>query len=208
MPSYMGNDAVLTKSEKKCTFTEFYQYIWKKIYLIKEISKMKKKIALMVLIFAMLVTPVFALGGVSEDNSFGVGLNLGTNTGVGLRFGFGDFDILSNIGFDVLNVFSGNFVLAGDVTASWNFYTIDGGRGLEFPLTVGVGANTAIAFNDGVSASLSAIVPVGIEYNFSQISDVPITMYLRLAPGLRIISANRVDVGFAFAGYLGAIWNF
>lgn len=108
---------------------------------------MKKKIALIAVIFALIMTPVFAAGGVSEDNSMGVGLNLGTNTGVALRFGLGDFDVLANLGFDMLNIFNGDFTLAGDAAASWNFYTIDGGRGLEFPLTVGVGVNTAISFN-------------------------------------------------------------
>ena len=171
-------------------------------------TQMKKKIAIIAVVFALIVTPVFAAGGVSEDNSIGVGLNLGTNTGVALRFGLGDFDVLANFGFDMLNIFNGDFTLAGDAAASWNFYTIDGGRGLEFPLTVGVGVNTAISFNDGVKTDLSVIVPVGIEYNFNQISDVPITMYLRLAPGMQMLEANKWDPSFDFAFYLGALWNF
>ncbi len=178
------------------------------IYFIKEMTQMKKKIAIIAVVFALIVTPVFAAGGVSEDNSIGVGLNLGTNTGVALRFGLGDFDVLANLGFDMLNIFNGDFTLAGDAAASWNFYTIDGGRGLEFPLTVGAGVNTAISFNDGVKTDLSVIVPVGIEYNFNQISDVPITMYLRLAPGMQMLKANKWDPSFDFAFYLGALWNF
>ena len=71
---------------------------------------MKKKLALLALVFVVLVTPAFS-AGVSKDNSVGVGLNLGTNTGVGLRFGLGDFDILSNLGFSMLDAFEGDFRL-------------------------------------------------------------------------------------------------
>ena len=98
-------------------------------------TQMKKKIAIIAVVFALIVTPVFAAGGVSEDNSIGVGLNLGTNTGVALRFGLGDFDVLANFGFDMLNIFNGDFTLAGDAAASWNFYTIDGGRGPDAVLS-------------------------------------------------------------------------
>ena len=56
---------------------------------------MKKRLVILALALVMIVTPVFAIGGVAEDDTVGVGLNLGTNTGVALRFGLGDFDILS-----------------------------------------------------------------------------------------------------------------
>ena len=169
---------------------------------------MKKKIVLLALVFAMLVTPAFS-AGVTRDNSVGVGLNLGTNTAVALRFGLGDFDILSNIGFDLLDSFSGDFKVSGDVAASWNFYTIDGGRGLQFPLTVGAGANVAIDFSNDFSTDLSVLFPIGIEYNFAQLNaDVPITVYFRFAPGFSILQNSDANVEFDYGVYLGAIWNF
>lgn len=168
---------------------------------------MKKKLALLALVFVVFVTPAFS-AGVSKDNSVGVGLNLGTNTGVGLRFGLGDFDILSNLGFSMLDAFEGDFRLAGDVAASWNFYTIDGGRGLEFPLTVGAGANIAIDFTNDFNTDVSVLFPVGIEYNFDQISDVPITVYFRFAPGFTVVENSKGHVEFDYGIYLGALWNF
>ena len=62
---------------------------------------MKKRLVLVALIALCLVAPVFAAdnySGVAKKNSVGLGLNLGTNTGVGFRYGMGDFDILANIG--------------------------------------------------------------------------------------------------------------
>lgn len=166
---------------------------------------MKKKIALVALIFAMLVTPAFAIGGVSDDNSFGIGLNLGRNSGLGMRFGFGDFDILANVGLFDFGISDNGVAVAGDAAFSWNFYTIDGGRALEFPLTVGAGVSTGVHFGDPFVFDLSVLFPIGIEYNFAQLNpDVPITVYFRIAPGLAILP----DLGFGWSAYLGALWNF
>ena len=113
------------------------------------------------------------------------------------------FDILANIG---LNLFKLNpLTLSGDVAASYNVYTIDGGRNCKFPITVGAGVSTAMTFADGFGLDLSVLVPVGIEYTFS---DVPVTLYLRLAPGVNLLKATKFDIGFGFAGYIGALWNF
>ncbi len=170
---------------------------------------MKKKIALVALIFAMLVTPAFAIGGVSDDNSFGIGLNLGNNTGVGMRFGFGDFDVLANVGLAAFSLNSSGLGLGGDAAFSWNFYTIDGGRALEFPLTVGAGVSSSFFFGENTTVNLSVLFPVGVEYNFDQLDpDVPITVYFRLAPGFTVLKANNPDVSFEMSAYLGALWNF
>ena len=129
---------------------------------------MKKRLVLVALIALCLVAPVFAAdnySGVAKKNSVGLGLNLGTNTGVGLRFGMGEFDVLANVG---LNNFKFNpFTLSADASASYNVYTIDGGRNCKFPITVGAGVSTAMTFADGFGLDLSVLVPVGIEYTFS-----------------------------------------
>lgn len=166
---------------------------------------MKKKIALVALIFAMLVTPAFAIGGVSDDNSFGIGLNLGRNSGLGMRFGFGDFDILANVGIFDFGMSKNGVAIAGDAVVSWNFYTPDGGRGLEFPLTIGVGASMGFHIGDPFVFDLTVLVPIGVEYNFDQLDpDVPITLYFRIAPGLAILP----ELDFGWSAYLGALWNF
>lgn len=167
---------------------------------------MKKKIVLIALLVLCLAVPAFsATRGVAKNNSFGLGLNLGTVNGVAMRFGMGDFDLLANVGFDVLNISADSWTLTGDVAASYKVYTIDGGRNLQFPITVGISAVPSITFASETTVNFDVLVPVGIEYTFDE---VPITLYLRLAPGLQVIANTKVEPAFAFGGYIGALWNF
>ena len=162
---------------------------------------MKKKVLLIALLVALILAPVTAASyrGSENDGAIGVGLNLGTNTGVGLKFGFGDFDVLANIGLD--NFRFNPFSLGGDVAVSYEVYDFDFGRGHHMPLTVGVGASMGFVFDDPFVFDLAVLVPVGISY---QIPDVPMQFYHRLAPGLAVLP----ELDFAFAGYIGALWMF
>lgn len=172
---------------------------------------MKKRVLIIALLIALILVPVSAASyrGSERDGAFGIGLNLGTNTGVGLKFGMGNFDILANVGLLNFGIGEDGLSMSGDVAVSYNVYTIDGGRNLEFPITVGLGATTSFHFGDPFLFNLGVVVPVGIEYSFAQLNpDVPITVYLRLAPGVSLINGNDFKVGFAFAGYLGALWMF
>ena len=169
---------------------------------------MKKKIVLVALLVLLILVPAFsATTGSSKKGSVGVGANLGTVNGVALRFGMGDFDLLANIGFDAVTTLTKDgWTISGDVAASYKVYTIDGGRNAQFPITVGLSAVPSVTFGNNTVVNLDVLVPVGIEYTFS---DVPITLYLRLAPGLSVIEANKPNVGeFAMGGYIGALWNF
>lgn len=166
-----------------------------------------KKTLLIVLVVLLLATPLFAASynGVTKKNSVGVGLNLGTNTGVGMRFGMGDFDIIANVGLANFGVSSNGIGISADAAVSYNVYTLAIEK-LEFPVTVGLGANGSFYFGDTSAISIAALVPVGIEYTFD---GAPITVYLRLAPGLSFnIVGSDFKLGFGFAGYLGALWNF
>lgn len=162
---------------------------------------MKKKVLLIALLVALILAPVTAASyrGSENDGAIGVGLNLGTNTGVGLKFGFGDFDVLANIGLDYFRF--NPFSLGGDVAVSYEVYDFDFGRGHHMPLTVGVGASMGFVFDDPFVFDLAVLVPVGISY---QIPDFPMQFYLRLAPGLAVLP----ELDFAFAGYIGALWMF
>ena len=162
---------------------------------------MRKKVLLIALLVALILAPVTAASyrGSENDGAIGVGLNLGTNTGVGLKFGFGDFDVLANIGLD--NFRFNPFSLGGDVAVSYEVYDFDFGRGHHMPLTVGVGASMGFVFDDPFVFDLAVLVPVGISY---QIPDFPMQFYLRLAPGLAVLP----ELDFAFAGYIGALWMF
>ncbi|MDY5930697.1 MAG: hypothetical protein SPJ34_01550, partial [Candidatus Ornithospirochaeta sp.] len=82
---------------------------------------MKKKALLICLLAALLVSPVFAdsTKGTEKDGSFGLGLNLGTNTGVGMKFGMGSFDVLANVGLDNFKVSNAGVGIGGDVAVSY-----------------------------------------------------------------------------------------
>lgn len=165
---------------------------------------MKKRIAVIALVILCAAAPMFAASnttGAADRNTLGVGLNLGTNTGVGFRYGYGPFDVIANVGFDFLKFGNGNWALSFDVGASYQVYTIDGGRNLQFPITVGLIAAPGVTFGSSPSFNLSVMVPVGIEYTFD---DVPVTAYFRLAPGMKILPS----VGFTCGAFIGALWNF
>ena len=168
---------------------------------------MKKRVLIIALLIALILVPVSAASyrGSEKDGAFGIGLNLGTNTGVGLKFGMGDFDILANIGLSNFQVSADRFSLAGDIAASYEVYDVDFGKGHHMPITVGGGVTMGFTIGDQFGLDLSVVVPVGVSY---QIPDFPMQFYLRLAPGVGIMRNSVVDPYFAFAGYLGALWMF
>ena len=92
---------------------------------------MKKKVLVLLVVAILAITPAMAANskGASEDGSVGIGLNLGTNTGLGLKFGMGKFDIFANIGLDMFSLGSDGLRLGGDVGVSYEVYDIDlGGK--------------------------------------------------------------------------------
>ena len=126
-------------------------------------KKMKKKVLLIALLVALILAPVTAASyrGSEKNGTFGVGLNLGTNTGVGLKFGMGDFDILANIGLSNFQVSADRFSLAGDIAASYEVYDVDFGKGHHMPITVGGGVTMGFTIGDQFGLDLSVVVPVG-----------------------------------------------
>ena len=170
-------------------------------------KKMKKKVLLIALLVALILAPVTAASyrGSEKNGTFGVGLNLGTNTGVGLKFGMGDFDILANIGLSNFQVSADRFSLAGDIAASYEVYDVDFGKGHHMPITVGGGVTMGFTIGEQFGLDLSVVVPVGVSY---QIPDFPMQFYLRLAPGLMLLKQTEFKLDFGFAGYIGALWMF
>ncbi len=82
---------------------------------------MKKRVILAILLVLLILAPVTAASyrGSEKNGTVGVGLNVGTNTGLGLKFGMGDFDIQANIGLNVSSISASGIVLGGDVAASY-----------------------------------------------------------------------------------------
>jgi len=155
-----------------------------------------KKVLLAVLLLAMVLLPATAAERASKTD-LAVGLNLGTNSGVGIQYRMNDFDVIGNIGFG----FIGGSSLSVDAAANYKvseFYI----ENAQFDVTVGGGAAIRVPF-DGSKTGLAAIVPVGIVYNLDNM-DFPLDFYLRVAPGLAILP----DVDFYFGGYIGALWRF
>ncbi len=168
---------------------------------------MKKKVLILLFVAILAAAPAMAAStkGSSSDGSFGIGLNLGTNTGLGMKFGMGKFDILANVGLANFNIGSNGFNLGGDVAVSYEVYDIHIKGEHHMPITVGLGAAMNFRFADQFGFDLSIVVPVGLEY---QIPDVPIAFYLRLAPGLAIMENTNINLNFGFAGYIGVLWMF
>lgn len=168
---------------------------------------MKKKVLVLLFVAVLAIAPAVAAStrGSSSDGSFGIGLNLGTNTGLGMKFGMGDFDILANVGLANFNIGSDGFNLAGDVAVSYEVYDIDIKGPHHMPITIGLGTTMAFKFAEKFGFDLSVVVPVGIEYQFPE---VPISLYLRLAPGISLLENTEFNINFGFAGFIGALWMF
>ncbi|MGH0054549.1 MAG: hypothetical protein ACQ5SW_14280 [Sphaerochaetaceae bacterium] len=156
-----------------------------------------KKVLLAVLLLALVLLPATAAERASKTD-LAVGLNLGTNTGVGVQYRINDLDVIGNIGFG----FIGGSNLSVDAAANYKIaeFSIENA---QFDVTLGGGAAMSIPFESGKKFGLAAIVPVGIVYSLED-KDFPLDFYLRLAPGVSILP----DVGFHMGGYLGALWRF
>lgn len=169
--------------------------------------KMKKKILVVCLLIALVLVPATAASykGSTAKNTLGVGLNLGTNTGVGLKFGMGKFDVIGNVGIADFH-FGNPTTIAADAAASYEVYDIDIKGQHHMPITVGLGVNADFVIGSESSVSVGILAPVGIEYT---IPTFPMNFYLRLAPGLDIkIDGSGVGFGFGFGAYLGALYMF
>jgi len=156
-----------------------------------------KKVLLAVLLLAMVLLPATAAERASKTD-LAVGLNLGTNSGVGVQYRMNDFDVIGNVGFGFL----GGNNLSVDAAANYKvteFYI----ENAQFDVTVGGGAALSIPFEDDKELGLAAIVPVGIVYNLDSM-DFPLDFYLRVAPGIRILPEVEAYLG----GYIGALWRF
>ena len=148
---------------------------------------MKKKL-LILLVAALLATvPAMAADtrGTSDEGDWGIGLNLGTNTGLAIKYGFGDFDVFANVGFDFLNLDiktdSFQFGIGADFGLSYQVYDIDLGGKHHMPVTVGLMFPLGfVIHNNGFDFDLGVAVQAGLEY---QIPDVPLSFYLRLGVG-------------------------
>ena len=165
---------------------------------------MNKKIIAIVLVVALALCSLSAesTSGTSKKNAFSLGIGLGTNSGVAVKYGMGKFDVQANVGVVIRN---SNFIFSGDVGAFYDFYDINfkaGSSKQTISLTTGPVLGL-FAQNGGVG--LSAVWTVGAEYTFNK---VPVTMFTKLGAGYGFGFSESVNAGFAFYGVLGAVYTF
>ncbi|NCC11268.1 MAG: hypothetical protein EOM31_12405, partial [Bacteroidia bacterium] len=154
---------------------------------------------LALILVALIVVPVTAATGGAAKSDLAVGLNLGTNTGVGVQYRMNDFDIVGNVG---LENFGGT--LAADVAANYAVYDFNIEKA-KFDVTVGVGLAMSLPFADG-NISLGVIIPFGLFYSMDN-NDFPLDFYLRVGPSIRLIKGDKANLIGGY-GVLGALWRF
>ncbi len=172
-----------------------------------------KKVVLVVLLVALILAPVMAANnpmqkysGATKKDSLGIGLNLGTNTGVGISYGMGKYDVIADIGLNNFGVYP--LSLRADCCFVYTLYDVVlsddlGISKATLPVTVGLAGAAGLTFADDFQFGVSVLVPVGIQYTFD---NFPCTLYLRIAPGLSLVDQSGFAIGFGFAGYIGALY--
>ena len=168
---------------------------------------MKKKVLVLLVVALMAAVPAMAAStrGAADDGSVGIGLNLGTNTGLGMKFGMGKFDIFADVGLDVLHISSNGMGLGFDVGISYEVYDADFGGGHHMPITVGAMVPMSFFFGNPFAMNLGVLAQVGLEY---QIPDVPVLFYLRVGLGIDMALAPNFNPGVGGAGSIGVLYVF
>ncbi len=166
---------------------------------------MKKRTYLIVFSLLILILVPVASAPLRTSSAayskFALGLNLGTNTGLGFQYRANrDFDVIGNLGLNNFGVSHLSFDMAANYKI--NEFQIDRA---DFDVTMGLGVNVGIPLSSGHGMNFAVLVPFGIMYH---IRDVPIDLYFRLAPGLQIVKEGVVDINFGFSAFLGALWRF
>ena len=145
---------------------------------------MKKTLIVIILIMAS----VFTLSAAKYDRAdgFGIGLSAGYPvSGAAFKYGMGDFRIVGTVGYS----FEDNVAIEGGVQYDLDRFNVD-----RLPFYLNIGITGAVNFNPAFEG-FSINFPLGISY---YLSDVPVEVFFKLTPGLRVRS-NTVspDLGAA-----------
>ncbi len=167
---------------------------------------MKKKAIVLLLVAIIAAVPAMAASrGSSGDGDFGIGLNVGNATGVGMKFGMGKFDLIANVGLDMFHIGSDGLGLGGEVGAFYEIADIDFKGPHHMPITLGFMVPMGFFFGDQFAMNLGLTAMVGAEY---QIPDIPLLFYLRVGGGVDLAIMNGWKVSGLFAGNVGVLWMF
>lgn len=164
-----------------------------------------KKVLVIALVALLSVSALFAADykGASKKDSFGIGLNAGTNSGVIVNYGMGKFDLEGIVGFGVLN---GTGL---DIEVAANYLIVDVAKEAKIdgkmPFTVGAEVGLLMGFKNSFSLRINVLAPLKLSYTFPKF---PMSIYFRVAPGVGIPVVNGGTVGFAIESAIGATYNF
>ena len=141
-----------------------------------------------VLVVILIVCSVFALSAAKYDRAdgFGIGLSAGYPvSGGAFKYGMGDFRIVGTLGYS----FNNAVAIEAGVQYDWDRFNID-----RLPFYLNIGVTGAASFSNELN-SFSINVPFGISYF---LMDVPIELFFKLTPGIRIHSSTvEPDLGAA-----------
>lgn len=150
-----------------------------------------RKVFLTLVIITLILVPVTA------NNSFALGLNLGTNMGLGVQYQMKDFDLVGNVGYGLLKGF-----LSVDAAASYKVTDFTVGKA-RIDVTAGAGGLVGVPLTKDGGLAVAAIVPVGLKYSMPN-KDVPLDFYLRVSPGVQILP----EIDFYWGANLAVLWRF
>ncbi|MEA1896751.1 MAG: hypothetical protein U9N53_03695 [Bacteroidota bacterium] len=150
---------------------------------------MKKKFIIIATI-ALLLSPVVN----AQDSGFGAGVMFGTQTGLSLKMWTGETTaVAAGMSWSVLD--QGYFNIHADMLIHrFNLIPVNEGK---LPLYFGLGLK--LGFGNDVHIGIR--VPIGLNYMFD---DVPIDIFVEVAPGLQLTPATAFDID----GGLGARYYF
>ena len=136
----------------------------------------------------------FAIQG--TDHKFGAGVMIGSSTGFNFKHWFKEKEAL-----DFYLSFSKNKVeIHSDYLRHKKKYIRIG----KEELSLHYGAGLKILNKDNGKDQIGIRIPVGVDYFFKDFSNIPVDIFLELAPVLNFVTETDLDIN----GYLGVRYYF
>ncbi|MDD4082666.1 MAG: hypothetical protein WC162_05200 [Sphaerochaetaceae bacterium] len=160
---------------------------------------MKKKLVLILLV-VLALSPLMAAKSFSfdkilnsDENDWGIGLNLGLPTGVVAELNSEDYDFYINLGYDYYYGFSGAVGVDYKVTE----FEIEKAK-----FDIGIGGEIPVSVTSGFFL-VKGLFTGSLSYQFE---DLPLKAYARLGVGAEFNTSD--GFGFGYGGGIGAIYHF
>ena len=144
---------------------------------------MKKYLLIIVIVLSIFTLPAAAY---DKSDGFGIGLSAGYPVAGGaFKYGMGDFRIVGTFGYS----FNNSLAVEAGVQYDLDRFYLD-----RLPFYVNIGITGAANFSP-VLEGFSINIPVGISYF---LMDVPVELFFKLTPGVKIRSTSaEPDFGAA-----------